>query len=57
MRSLHIRGVAGNAKLRGKHELLLACGCCVVRDLRPKERSREIARQLKQALRCPRGVG
>lgn len=47
MRSLHLRGVAGNAKLRGKRIKLLSCRCCCVQDLRPEEFERQVRRELR----------
>lgn len=44
MRSLHLRGVAGNAKLRVK---LLSCRCCCVQDLRPEEFERQVRREIR----------
>lgn len=47
MRSLYLRGVAGNAKLRGKRIKLMSCGCCVVQDFRLSERVKQSKREVQ----------
>jgi hypothetical protein len=49
MKSLRLRGVAGNVKLRGKREKQLSCGCCTVQDFRWGERVREAMREVVAA--------
>lgn len=49
MKSLRLRGVAGNVKLRGKREKLLTCGCCTVQDFRWGERIRQAKREIATA--------
>lgn len=48
MRSLGIRGIAGNMNLRGKRIKKLGCGCCEVQDFRPKEREKEARKEMRQ---------
>lgn len=50
MRSLGIRGIAGNMNLRGKRMKKLVCGCCEVTDLRPKERVKEARQEIRAAI-------
>lgn len=47
MRSLSIRGVAGNAKLRGKKVKLCRCGCCVITNFKNEEVKKEKLNEIK----------
>jgi|694.fasta_scaffold00075_105 hypothetical protein len=50
MKSLHIGNVAGQTNLKGKKYKLLSCKCCVVRDLRDKERTKEAKKDLNDKM-------
>lgn len=47
MKSLSIRGIAGNAKLRGKRTHVLNCGCCDLQNFKWKSRWKEAANEIK----------
>ena len=49
MRSLHIGGIAGNVKLRGKLGKTLSCGCCDVRNLKPTYLTRLAKREIQDS--------
>lgn len=49
MRSLGIRGIAGNMNLRGKRIMKLGCGCCEVQDFRFRVRDREARQEMRGA--------
>lgn len=49
MKSLHLRGVAGNCKLKGKKTKMLSCGCCDVQNWKWRERLKEAQREIKDA--------
>ena len=36
MKSTRYRGIAGNAKLRGKLHMMLSCRCCDLVNFKPK---------------------
>ncbi len=46
MKSLHIGNVAGQVNLKGKKYKLLSCKCCVIQDLRGKERIKEAKKEM-----------
>ena len=47
MKSIHHGKAGANAKLRGKRQLLLSCGCCVLQNFKWKERWKNAEREIK----------
>jgi hypothetical protein len=47
VKSLRIRGVAGNVKLRGKMTKLLHCRCCEMINFKQQERWKEAKQEVK----------
>ena len=56
MRSMSIRGVAGNAKLRGKKSHALSCGCCDLYDFRWEQRWKDAANEIEFEVRPVAGL-
>lgn len=48
MKSLHLRGIAGNCKLRGKKIKLLTCKCCEVQNFTEEERIKEAKKEIQR---------
>jgi hypothetical protein len=47
MKSIHHGTAGANAKLRGKREHLLSCGCCVLRNFSDNERWKEAKQEIE----------
>lgn len=47
MKSIGNHAKAGNVNLKGKKFKLLSCKCCAVRDLRGKEQSKEMKKEIR----------
>ncbi|HET8687945.1 MAG TPA: hypothetical protein VFM18_15000 [Methanosarcina sp.] len=47
MKSLRLRNIAGQVKLKGKKEKVLSCKCCVLVDFRHDERCKELDDEIK----------
>lgn len=46
MKSIHHGTAGANAKLRGKLQRMLSCGCCVMQNFRPRERWKEAQKEI-----------
>jgi hypothetical protein len=46
MRSIGTHCKAGNVNLKGKKYKLLSCKCCVIQNLRGKERTKEAKKEI-----------
>ena len=47
MKSIHHGTAGANAKLRGKREHLLSCGCCVLQNFTASERWKEAQHEIE----------
>ena len=57
MKSLSSHAKAGQHNLKGKKRKLLSCKCCVLQDLRDKEETKVVKRELRAAAAALKETG